>query len=225
MTKQSLPILLSLCAVGSVAMMVLSRPVDPAPVEAVVRETTRNEDLSDTAKNYAALSFDEIYQLPAGPRGLEFTKKTQSFNGAKVRLDGFMVKHFHEDAGVFLFAGVPAMHNQAEYILAESLPTSLVHVLLPEIPGRTPSWIPQRVTVLGTLELGMRQEIDGRLSHVRVIADHIADTKTLEAIELRKPLALQRDRMKSGVRTVFRSSQGDSTQTNTPTNHTAPSSR
>ena len=117
------------------------------------------------------------------------------------------------------------MHNQAEYILAESLPTSLVHVLLPEIPGRTPSWIPQRVTVLGTLELGMRQEIDGRLSHVRVIADHVADTKTLEAIELRKPLALQRDRMKSGVRTVFRSSQGDSTQTNTQTKHTAPSSR
>jgi hypothetical protein len=205
-------------------MMVLSRPVDPEPVKTVVRETPQNEDLSDTAKNYDALSFDEIYQLPAGPRGLDFTKKTQALKGAKVRLDGFMVKHFHEDAGVFLFAGVPSMHNQAEYILAESLPTSLVHVLLPEIPGRTPSWIPQRVTVLGTLELGMRQEIDGRLSHVRVIADHIADTKTLEAIELRKPLALQRDRMKSGVRTVFRSSQSDSTQTNTPTNHTAPSS-
>lgn len=225
MTKQSLPILLSLCAVGSVAMMVLSRPVDPISTETVVQEASREADLKSTAEQYAALPFDKIYQLPAGPRGLEFTKKTQSLKGAKVRLDGFMVKHFHEDAGVFLFAGVPAMHNQVEYILAESLPTSLVHVLLPEIPGRTPSWIPQRITVLGTLELGMRQEIDGRLSHVRVIADHIADTKTLEAIELRRPVALQRDRMKSGVRTVFRSSQGDSPQTNTPTNHTASSSR
>lgn len=224
-SKNSLPILLSLCAIGSVAVMVLSRPADtvtpevtPAP-QAAAAVTSLHEQ----ARDYALLPFEELYLLPAGPKGLEFTAKTQSLKGRKVRMDGFMVRHFHEDAGVFLFAGVPAAHNQAEYILAESLPTSLVHVLLPEIPGRAPSWRPQRITVFGTLELGSRQEIDGRLSHVRLVAEHVADSRTLEPTEVRRPLALQRDRMASGVRTLFRSSQGD----NPPTHHltnTAPSS-
>ncbi|GEP44857.1 hypothetical protein BGE01nite_41480 [Brevifollis gellanilyticus] len=230
-SKNSLPILLSLCAIGSVAMMVLSRPVDsvtsverPAPQAVTAPSPTPAPapSLRDLADEYALLPFDELYQLPAGPKGLEFTSGTQSLNDQKVRMDGFMVRHFHEDAGVFLFAGVPAVHNQAEYILAESLPTSLVHVLMPEIAGRTPSWRPQRITVYGRLELGSRQEIDGRLSHVRLIAEHVADSKTQEPIELRRPIALQRDRMASGVRTVFRSSQGDTPPTNNLTN-TAPS--
>jgi hypothetical protein len=227
-SKNSLPILLSLCAIGSVAMMVLSRPVDPVtpvarPASQPVTPASPAPSLRDLADEYTLLPFDELYQLPAGPKGLEFTTKTQNLKGRKVRMDGFMVRHFHEDAGVFLFAGVPAVHNQAEYILAESLPTALVHVLMPQIAGRTPSWHPQRITVYGQLELGSRQEIDGRLSHVRLVAEHVADSRTLEPLELRRPVALQRDRMASGVRTVFRSSQGDPPPTNNLTN-TAPSS-
>ena len=223
-SKNSLPILLSLCAIGSVAMMVLSRPADSVTTEvtpAAVAVTTPS--LRELEHEHPLLPFEELYQLPAGPRGLEFTVKAKALKDQKIRMDGFMVRHFHEDAGVFLFAGVPAAHNQAEYILADSMPTALVHVLLPEIPGRAPSWRPQRITVFGTLELGSRQEIDGRLSHVRLIAEHVADSKTLEPTELRTPLVLQRDRMASGVRTVFRSSQGDNPPTNNLTN-TAPSS-
>ncbi|MES2598750.1 MAG: hypothetical protein V4662_25680 [Verrucomicrobiota bacterium] len=229
-SKNSLPILLSLCAIGSVAMMVLSRPADSvtslestAPQAVTASSPAPTSSLRNLADDYALLAFEELYQLPAGPRGLEFTLKTQSLKGRKVRMGGFMVRHFHEDAGVFLFTGVPAAHNQAEYILADSLPTSLVHVMLPQIPGRAPSWRPQRITVFGTLELGSHQELDGRLSHVRLIAEHVADSQTLERTEVRRPLALQRDRMASGVRTLFRSSQGDNPPTNNLTN-TAPSS-
>ncbi len=229
-SKNSLPILLSLCAIGSVAMMVLSRPVDsvtslerPAPQAVTAPSPAPTPSLSDLADEYALLPFEDLYQLPAGPKGLEFTAMTQSLKGRKVRMDGFMVRHFHEDAAVFLFTGVPAAHNQAEYILADSLPTSLVHVVLPEIAGRAPSWRPQRITVFGTLELGSRQEIDGRLSHVRLIAEHVGDSQTQEPLELRRPIALQRDRMASGVRTTFRSSQSDHPPTNNLTN-TAPSS-
>ena len=223
-SKNSLPILLSLCAIGSVAMMVLSRPADSVTSEVTpVEKTVTAPSLRELEPEYPLLPFEELYQLPAGPRGLEFTPKAQALKNKRVRMDGFMVRHFHEDAGIFLFAGVPAAHNQAEYILADSMPTALVHVLLPEIPGRVPSWRPQRITVYGTLELGSRQELDGRLSHVRLMAEHVADSKTLEPTELRRPLALQRDRMASGVRTVFRSSQGDNPPTNNLTN-TAPSS-
>jgi len=218
-SQNSLPILLSLIAVGSVAMMVLSRPVEAPLVTTPPRAAAAAAPtLEPLAQDYEPLAFEEIYQLPAGPRGLEFTPRAQALKGRKVRLEGFIHRHFHEDAGLFLFAGVPAMHNQAEYMLADSLPVSLVHVRLPVIPGRAPSWRPERLTVLGTLELGSHQELDGRLSHVRVIADHIALGSRLEPVELRRPLALQRDRMASGVRTVFRPEEGASPQTHpTPT--------
>lgn len=166
------------------------------------------------AEGYTELKTADIYVLPAGPRGLEFTSRTKSLHGAKVRIEGHMVRHFHEDAAAFLFTDVPASHNQAEYMLADSLPTGLVHVILPVIPGRAPAWRRERITVFGTLDLGSRQEIDGRISHVRLVADYVADAKTQDPIELRRPVALQRDRMASGVRTLFRPQKGDLNPTN-----------
>jgi hypothetical protein len=166
-------------------------------------------------EGYEPLPLRDLYVLPAGPHGLQFTEKTRALNHRRVRIEGHMVRHFHEDAGLFLFADVPAAHNQAEYMLADSLPTSLMHVQLPVIEGRTPAWRRERLIILGTLEIGARQEIDGRVSHVRLIADHIAEARSLTPVELRRPIALQRDRMTSGVRTVFRS-QTSPTHLNDP---------
>jgi len=115
-----------------------------------------------------------------------------------------MVRHYHEDPSVFLFAPLPAVHNQAEYMLADSLPPSLVHVIMQVRPGDAPIWRPQRITVMGRLEIGPRQEVDGRVSHVRLFCDHVADSRTLAAVELRRPLALQRDRMVIGPQNNFR---------------------
>jgi hypothetical protein len=115
--------------------------------------------------------------------------------GQRVRMEGHMVRHYHDDPTVFLFAPVPAVHNQVEYMLADSLPTSLTHVIMTVRPGDAPSWTPRRITVLGTLELGARQEIDGRVSHVRLLCDHVLDSRSGTPVELRKPLALQKDRM------------------------------
>lgn len=174
-------------------MMVLSSPArtplleEPHTVQAI-QETI-------ALQAYAPFSFNEIYVMPAGPKGLEFTRKTSDLNNKRVRMDGFMVKHYHEDPTIFLFSPVPAAHNQVEYILADSLPTSLVHVIMNVRAGDAPVWKPQRITVLGTLETGSHQEIDGRVSHVRLRCDQVLDSRTSTPVELRKPLALQRDRM------------------------------
>lgn len=214
MTNQPLAILLSLCALGTASAYLLSGKADiPAesPVETSATSTTQGtlaaKIADDVLNSYAALSFDDVFVMPAGPKGLEFTEKCKSLEGGKVRMDGYMVRHYNDNPAIFLFAGVPAIHNQAEYILADSLPTSLVHVVMNVRPGDAPVWQPQRITVMGRLELGPRQEIDGRVSHIRLFCEQVADSKTMAPLKLPKPLALQRDRMvTAGPPTNFRPS-------------------
>jgi len=153
---------------------------------------------------YTPLKFEEIFVTPAGPKGLEYTAKANELKGKRVRMDGFMVKHFNDDPQLFMFTALPTSHNSVEYGLADSLPVSLVHVVMQVRPGDAPIWTPRRLTVAGTLELGSRQEMDSRISHVRLLCDHVADSKTQTALELRKPLALQKDRRAMGAKTDFR---------------------
>jgi len=214
MKNQPFAILLFLLALSSASAFLLSGKADaPAESAAVIPTKSAAEGKAasqiadDVLNSYAALSFDEVFVMPAGPKGLEFTKKCQNLKGGKVRMDGYMVRHYNDNPAIFLFAGVPAIHNQAEYILADSLPTSLVHVVMDVRPGDAPVWKPQRITVMGRLELGPRQEIDGRVSHIRLFCDQVADSKTMALLKLPKPLALQRDRMvTAGPPTNFRSS-------------------
>jgi hypothetical protein len=203
MSLNPLPVLLSLVALGGVGMMVLSspakstltEPLNPKPEVVEVAKPAPNTLDEETLKTYVPFSFDDVYVMPAGPKGLEYTSKAKELKGKKVRMEGFMVKHYHDDPSIFLFAAVPAAHNQVEYMLADSLPTSLTHVIMNVRAGDAPVWKPQRIAVLGTLETGARQEVDGRVSHVRLRCDHVLDSRTSTVLELRKPLALQKDRM------------------------------
>lgn len=162
---------------------------------------------------YAPLKFEEIFVTPAGPKGFEYTAKANELKGKRVCMDGFMVKHFNDDPQLFMFTALPTSHNSVEYGLADSLPVSLVHVVMQVRPGDAPIWTPRRLTIAGTLELGSRQEMDGRVSHVRLLCDHVADSKTQTALELRKPLALQKDRRAMGAKTDFRLPQTNNPKT------------
>jgi hypothetical protein len=197
-------VLVSLVALGCVGMMVLSSPAKPSFQEVAQQKPALSElgkldpsrlDMEAAKASYAELNFDEIYVMPAGPKGLDFTPKTHALNGKKVRMEGYMVKHYHDDPAVFLFTQVPAVHNQVEYMLADSLPTSLMHVIMNVRPGDAPVWTPQRITIMGTLETGAHQEVDGRISHVRLRCDQVLDGRSGAPFELRRPLALQKDRM------------------------------
>ncbi len=143
---------------------------------------------------YTPLKFQEIFVTPVGPKGMEYSAKAESLKGRKVRMDGFMVKHLNDDPTLFMFCEIPTTHNSAEFMLADSLPVDLVHVVMDVRPGDAPIYVPFPLTVLGTLELGTRQEKDGRVSSVRLISEHVLESRKLTPIELRKPIALQKDR-------------------------------
>lgn len=154
------------------------------------------------AGTYETLEFQEIFVSPVGPRGLEYTAKSQRLAGQKVKMTGHMVRHYHDDPRVFLFTATPNTHDQREYMLADSLPVSLVHVFLEARPGQAPDWRPRSITVYGTLETGPQQEVDGRVSHVRLHAEHVTEGTTTTLLELRRPIVLQRSRMKAAQNTA-----------------------
>lgn len=215
MSPSPLALLAALTALGTTVTLLLGSREQPVAVTAHTPKSRRS--LSREAEGYERLAFEELYVTPVGPKGLEHTARARELNGKPVRMEGFMVRHYHEDPALFLFAPVPAAHNQTEYILADSLPVSLVHVEMQVRPGDAPSWQPQKLTVMGRLELGARQEADGRVSHVRIFCEHVADSRTQEAVELRKPLALQRDRMMKGPPASFRPQRANQDKAAIPT--------
>ncbi|MDB6069424.1 MAG: hypothetical protein JWL81_595 [Verrucomicrobiales bacterium] len=153
---------------------------------------------SKIVEAYNAFDFGKIFVLPAGPKGLEYSAVARGFDGKKVRLAGSMVRHLHEDASLFILADQPMSLNVAEYGLADSLPPNAVHVILPVLPGMAPDWVRQPMVIYGTLELGPREEKDGRISQVRLHADHITAADGRTVIEPRRSILLQPARLRSG---------------------------
>ena len=154
---------------------------------------------SGIAEEYTGLEFSKIFVLPAGPKGLEYSPQARGLDGKKVRLAGSMVRHLHEDAAVFILTDQPMALNVAEYGLADSLPPNAVHVILPILPGMAPDWVRRPLVVYGTLALGPREEKDGRISQIRLHADHITAADGLTLIEPRRSVLLQPARLRSGT--------------------------
>jgi hypothetical protein len=159
-------------------------PVSPAPAAV-------------NLAGYDTLDMDTVFVKPAGPKGLEYTAATEGLRGRKVRISGWMVKHLHDDPRIFLLHSRPMVLLMSEYGLADDLPPSAVHVILPDRPGWAPPWTPAPLEVCGVLELGPREERDGRISHLRLVAEHVVDRGTQRPVDLCKPIGLQPGRLKS----------------------------
>jgi hypothetical protein len=168
----------------------------PAPAVAAVPASPRLTD--DQVSGYTPFDIGQTFTLPAGPKGMEFSPVAKALEGKKVRISGRMVRHAHDDAAVFLLTTFPLTLNMVENGLADDLPQNAVHVILPVLPGMAPDWVRQPLVVYGTLSLGPRQELDGRISEVRLAADFItaADGRTI--IEPRRSIMLQPARLSAG---------------------------
>lgn len=141
------------------------------------------------AEPAAALRFDEILVLPIGPQGWELSEKCRGLDGQRVRLTGYMVRELNADPDIFLFAASPLTTYACESPAASDLPPDAVQVMFAPRPGLGVAWRPQRLTVVGRLELGAREERDGRVSHLRLVAEQILAAETGEAVDLHLPLA------------------------------------
>lgn len=118
------------------------------------------------------LSLKEIFKLPIGSLGLEPTQKVRSLAGKRVRLFGYMVHEESPVNGRMLLAPLPVQLSEVADGPADDLPPATVFVHLPpqdalrRVAHRPGLWVLE-----GILEVGDREESDGRISYLRLLLD------------------------------------------------------
>jgi hypothetical protein len=117
------------------------------------------------------LKFAEFFAKPVGPLGLTFTDKLTSLDGKRVRLVGYMVEQDKGVPGVFLFSALPVQLHDHDSALADDLPAAVVHVTVPTCRDRQVPHARGMMLLTGTLNIGPRNEPDGRTSVVRLALD------------------------------------------------------
>jgi hypothetical protein len=145
---------------------------------------TPNNDAQKNVTLQAAteLGFREFYQLPVGPYGLEPTPKLLSLKGKRVHIQGFMVKEEKPTPGLFMLTSLPVNIPEKEDGPSDELPGATLFVHMPTgdsqkiLAYRSGMW-----DLAGTLQLGAKEEANGRVSYVRLILDHGATQNSVES--------------------------------------------
>lgn len=119
----------------------------------------------------ADLKFGEFFRTPVGPRGLEPTARLRALQGRTVRVVGFMVHREQPVPGRFILTAMPLRMSEDEDGLADDLPPQALFVQLQQAGDAPPAFVPGLLALTGTLELGPRDEPDGRVSNVRLLLD------------------------------------------------------
>ncbi|MCU0224490.1 MAG: hypothetical protein MUF27_10575 [Acidobacteria bacterium] len=117
------------------------------------------------------LEFRDLYRMPVGPRGLEYSDQALRLAGRPVRLLGYMARSDRPQPGFLVLAPYPFVLHEDEYGMADDLPPTIVQVLLPDRRTEPVPYTPGPLLLTGTLELGARPMPDGRVSHVRLLLD------------------------------------------------------
>lgn len=117
------------------------------------------------------LRFEEFFATPVGPGGLTPTPKLRELTGKRVRVLGFMVHQTRPAPGVALLAPYALSTHEDEYGHCDDLPPATVSVHVPEYSDIAVPHTPGPLLLTGRLELGAKQESDGRISYVRLILD------------------------------------------------------
>jgi hypothetical protein len=128
---------------------------------------------ADDATPVADLSFEHFF-VAVGDEGLAFTDYLAALAGKRVRVTGFMVRDPRRQNGVFLLAQRPGSVQAEGRCAAPDLPPAIVYVHPPENSGSAlMPYVPGRLTVTGTLQLGAQPEANGLNSWVRVKLDRV----------------------------------------------------
>ncbi|BBA35175.1 uncharacterized protein sS8_3232 [Methylocaldum marinum] len=122
------------------------------------------------------LGLNEFFKLPVGPKGLEPTDRLLAMNGKRVTVQGYMVKEEEPLPGLFMLTPVPTALAELADGPADYLPPATLFVHLPEESAAgIAAYRPGTWNVTGRLELGSRQEVNGRVSYVRLIPDRLEE--------------------------------------------------
>lgn len=133
-----------------------------------------------------SIALTDFFQRPVGPRGLEPTPQLLHLDGQRVTVSGYIVREEEPTAGAFMLAPVPTSLAEVADGPADYLPGATLFVSLPaKYADRRIQFRPGVWHLTGTLQLGARNEPNGRVSYVRLI---LADVKSIEAPNDAKPV-------------------------------------
>lgn len=146
-----------------------ARPVArPSIFDAAAASPASRGALPPPRPGTADLDFAELF-APVGRRGLAYSEKARALEGQSVRMLGYMVRQDLPADGMLLLARYPFQLHETEYGLAEDLPASTVHVIVADRAVEEIPHTPGLLLLTGRLELGPREEPDGRVSTVRLV--------------------------------------------------------
>jgi hypothetical protein len=154
-------------AVALVSLLATAPSMDGAPKPP--RQTRGSSASAPSAPNSAAvLSFKEFFE--ASPRELKPSEKLLSLNGKRVRMVGYMARMERMVPGAFYLVPHPVTCDE-EGAGTSDLPVENVLVLVRSAKNREIAFIPRPLEVTGILEVGNREEEDGRVSAIRLTLD------------------------------------------------------
>lgn len=178
-----------------------TRPIEAAvsrlPLSSLSREIA--PALEPTPEGVEELRFSDFYKMPVGTKGLEMSERIQALAGKKVRLVGFFVFEDwttcgcpeeppapakkksrrpaapawmkHVAPGRAMLSAVPTSVSLGHYGLGDELPPQTAFVHIASRFGEPVAFKPGMYAVTGTLELGNKEEMDGRVSFVRLAVE------------------------------------------------------
>ena len=145
------------------------RPIGvmPAPSAKEVRKEGL-PPLVTSPEGIPELTFRDLFRASSAAGGLEVTERAQALAGKPVRLRGYMVRQSQPIPWAFILSPVPQSLHEREYGECDDLPVTAIHVFLPRSSPPIPTRFNGMVSVTGVLELGGREEADGRVSPARI---------------------------------------------------------
>ena len=130
--------------------------------------SVQDQELANTQNSVRELSFKEFFEGTNGE--LKPSATLLQLNGKRVRLIGFMAQMETPPIGAFYLCPRPVTCDEAGGGTAD-LPPESVFVIVRSLTGKEVPFIPRAVEVTGLLEVGNRQEADGRVSFIRLVLD------------------------------------------------------
>src|SRR5262245_52633987 len=117
-----------------------------------------------------ALAFSEFFDPAPSRRGLKPSARLLSLEGKRVRMVGYMAQMEAPPKGGFFFCARAVVADEAGGGTAD-LPPDAVLVLVSTAAGKELELVRGPLEVTGVLELGSREDEDGRVSRIRIILD------------------------------------------------------
>lgn len=124
--------------------------------------------LSTALPEPAALSFADFFR--SGATRLEASDSLRALDGQRVRIQGFMAHMEDGPSGAFYLASRPVDCDEGGAGTGD-LPPDAVLVSVPWANGREVPFVPGRLDVVGTLQLGGATRPDGMPARIRIVLD------------------------------------------------------